>query len=202
MKRTTGLRQLDLLPARSTDAALGARLRDLRSAHELSLRELGAQVGLSPSFLSEVERGIVEPSISALKRIAAALDVRLEYFFTHDITWDATAGVAMITQGAGSTLSAATGVLFERLTPDWAEAFEVLYGTYQPGASIGEDQITHEGFEWAMVLAGRFKIWLGSQVLFLDPGGCLTFRSGIPHRVQNISDEIGRYVWVNSPPSF
>ena len=40
-----------------------------------------------------------------------------------------------------------------------------------------------------------------AKVLFVGPDDCLSFRSGIPHRVQNISDEVGTYVWVNSPPS-
>lgn len=185
----------------SEGPAIGERLKQLRTAHGISLRELGRRAGLSASFLSELERGIVEPSISALKRIATALDVRLEYFFSDPQASEAS-GYAVIRHGAGRKLTAAgSGVTFERLTPEWTESFEVIYGTYQPGATTGEAEIVHEGFECGMVLAGRFKIWLGSQVVFVGPDDCISFRSGTPHRVQNISDEVGLYVWVNSPPS-
>ncbi|MEI7744129.1 MAG: cupin domain-containing protein [Chloroflexota bacterium] len=181
-----------------TDLRIGARLHELRSAHRLSLRELGRQVDLSPSFLSEVERGIVDPSISALKRIATALDVRLEYFFSDEPS-EESAGVSVIRRGTGRKLG--KDVTFERLTPDWGEQFEVIFGTYKPGASTGEEHLVHEGFEWGIVLRGRFKIWVGAQVLFVGPDDCISFRSGMPHRVQNISDEVGEYIWVNSPPS-
>ena len=61
---------------------IGRRIFALRQAHRYSLRDLAHMSGLSASFLSEVERGQGEPSISALKRIASALDVGLVYFFS------------------------------------------------------------------------------------------------------------------------
>jgi transcriptional regulator with XRE-family HTH domain len=89
----------------SEGPAIGERLKQLRTAHGISLRELGRRADLSASFLSELERGIVEPSISALKRIATALDVRLEYFFSDPQASEAS-GYAVIRHGAGRKLTA------------------------------------------------------------------------------------------------
>jgi transcriptional regulator with XRE-family HTH domain len=56
---------------------LGAILRAERLAKGLSLRELGAQTSVSNAYLSELERGRHEPSLSVLRAIACALDTPL-----------------------------------------------------------------------------------------------------------------------------
>jgi transcriptional regulator with XRE-family HTH domain len=56
---------------------LGALLRAERLAKGLSLRELAARTSVSNAYLSELERGRHEPSLSVLRAIASALDTPL-----------------------------------------------------------------------------------------------------------------------------
>ena len=65
---------------------LGKRLRDLRHEQGLTLAQLGRQVGLSASYLSQIERGITMPSLSKLTTIAKTLDVGVGHFFEDDIS--------------------------------------------------------------------------------------------------------------------
>jgi transcriptional regulator with XRE-family HTH domain len=58
--------------------ALGALIRAQRAAAGLSLRELAERTAVSNAYLSQIERGLHEPSISVLSAIARALDVQLE----------------------------------------------------------------------------------------------------------------------------
>jgi transcriptional regulator with XRE-family HTH domain len=58
--------------------ALGALIRAQRVTAGLSLRELAERTKVSNAYLSQIERGLHEPSISVLGAIAAALDVSLE----------------------------------------------------------------------------------------------------------------------------
>jgi transcriptional regulator with XRE-family HTH domain len=58
--------------------ALGAFIRAQRLTTGLSLRELGERTNVSNAYLSQVERGLHEPSITVLKAIADALEVPLE----------------------------------------------------------------------------------------------------------------------------
>lgn len=181
---------------------IGRRILELRHAHRYSLRDLARMSGLSPSFLSQVERGRGEPSISALKRIASALEVQLLYFFSS--TKDAES--KMITRaGTGRSLPAMKGVEFRLLVNDPDSRLEPIYGRYEPGGQTGDEPIVHNAapgaVEWGIVLAGRFKVWVGDDVFILNPGDSIYFQSATPHRIQNISDDIGEYVWVNSPPS-
>ena len=60
---------------------IGGKLKNLRESQKLSLRDLGDKVGLSASFLSQLELGQVSPSIASLENIATALNTHITYFF-------------------------------------------------------------------------------------------------------------------------
>jgi transcriptional regulator with XRE-family HTH domain len=177
------------------DNALGTRLAGLRRQHGLSIRKLATDAGVSASLISEAERGLVEPSVGVLKRLAAALDVDLTYFFSRP----GVSGETVIREEERRKLKELKGVAFDLLAPDHVRTLEPIFGRLQPGAST--DELSHVGEEWGMVLRGRLKVWVGSEVYFLDPGDSIYFASTIPHRVANPSDEITEYVWVNVPRS-
>jgi transcriptional regulator with XRE-family HTH domain len=64
-------------------AALGALLRAQREAAELSLRELSDRTNVSNAYLSQLERGLHEPSLSVLRAIASALGIPLGSLLAH-----------------------------------------------------------------------------------------------------------------------
>lgn len=66
----------------STSLRLGAKLRDLRMQRGISVRTFAAQVGFSPSFISQLEADVVSPSINSLEKIAGALGVTLGQLFS------------------------------------------------------------------------------------------------------------------------
>src|SRR5256884_6562203 len=59
--------------APSVPLAIGSRVRALREAMDLSLRELGERAGVSAPMLSQVERGETSPTLAVASRIAAGL---------------------------------------------------------------------------------------------------------------------------------
>src|SRR5271167_1067194 len=65
-------------------AAVGPRVRALREAMNLSLRELALRSGVSAAMLSQVERGETSPTLQVAARIAAGLDLRLSQLLRLD----------------------------------------------------------------------------------------------------------------------
>ncbi|MFP3928927.1 MAG: helix-turn-helix domain-containing protein, partial [Desulfobacteraceae bacterium] len=59
---------------------LGKRIRAQRLKRSLTLKQLSEMTGLSIGFLSEIERGISEPSMASLRKIREALGVSLLSF--------------------------------------------------------------------------------------------------------------------------
>ena len=63
------------------DPVVGKRLRTARTKRALSLRRAAERAGISASYLSLVERGLAEPSVSLLQRVASAYGGTLLEFF-------------------------------------------------------------------------------------------------------------------------
>src|SRR5450631_703377 len=63
---------------------IGARVKALREASSLSLRDLAERSGVSAPMLSQVERGETSPTLTVAARIASGLDLRLSQFLRLD----------------------------------------------------------------------------------------------------------------------
>jgi transcriptional regulator with XRE-family HTH domain len=73
-------------------AALGAFIREQRKQANLSLRQLAELTSLSNPYLSQVERGLHQPSVRVLKAISDALNLSAETLLTQAGLIDAIAG--------------------------------------------------------------------------------------------------------------
>src|ERR1700759_463789 len=67
-----------------TIAAVGPRVKALREAMDLSLRDLAERSGVSAPMLSQVERGEASPTLQPAARIAAGLELRLSQLLRLD----------------------------------------------------------------------------------------------------------------------
>ena len=67
--------------ARSTPPTLGEFIRRQREINELSMRQLARMVGISNPYLSQIERGLREPSDRVLEAIARQLEVSAETLY-------------------------------------------------------------------------------------------------------------------------
>jgi len=63
---------------------IGAKIRARRTELNMSLRDLAERVGLTASFLSQIERDPADPPIKSLRKIATALRVPMLYFLDSD----------------------------------------------------------------------------------------------------------------------
>src|SRR6185312_6540030 len=72
------------LPAAVEPAVIGMRVKALRDASGLSLRDLAERSGVSAPMLSQVERGETSPTLTIAARIATGLDLRLSQLLRLD----------------------------------------------------------------------------------------------------------------------
>lgn len=71
-------------PEDATAVNLGLQLRTARKKSGMTLRELARQLGVSPSFLSQIENGKSQPSVATLYSMAQTLDVSIDHLFEGD----------------------------------------------------------------------------------------------------------------------
>lgn len=186
---------------------MGSRLRAARLARQLTLRALAQRLGVSPSMISQIETGRASPSVSTLYAIATELDVSLDELLFNDRRASPAATTAPAA-GAGSAaflqrsdsrkrIRLASGVLWERLTPQSELDTEFLYVTYEVGsASSAENEFQrHAGHEWGFVIEGRLEVRIGFDEFILEPGDSISFDSTLPHRLANVGDVPVHAIW-------
>jgi hypothetical protein len=95
-------------------------------------------------------------------------------------------------------INLASGVRWERLTPDSDRDVEFIYVVYPVGAaSCPEDALmTHGGREYGYVSRGMLGVQVGFEQYKLEPGGSIAFDSSSPHRLWTIGDEPVHAIWV------
>ena len=177
---------------------IGDQLRARR--HELgwSLRDLADRLGVSPSLISQIERGRAKPSVSTLYSIVQALDVSLdELLFNERRPAEPPIGGPIQRANERHRIRLASGVLWDRLTTVSEPGVEFLHVTYEVGgASSPEDAFQrHAGHEWGYVLSGTLEVTIGFRTYTLEPGDAVSLDSTTPHRLANAGDVPVHAIW-------
>jgi XRE family transcriptional regulator, regulator of sulfur utilization len=178
-------------PAESRAASsevLGARVRALREAMDLSLRDLAERSGVSAPMLSQVERGETSPTLQVAARIASGLDLRLSQLLRLD-EGGAVTIVRRDERRAGPESDAA-GHRYEILSPPLpGQRAELSRHTLDAGAVTGGpgDPPVHEpgSRETALVESGQLRLICDGQSFDLQAGDCVTFDADLPHHFEN-----------------
>jgi transcriptional regulator with XRE-family HTH domain len=174
----------------------GLALRRHRKRARLSLRALAARTGVSASFLSQVERGVAEPSVSTLVRIAQALDLPVGALLDERLP-ARPAGERVVRRAFRRRVTVpAGGAELELLTDEAAAGgLEVSIVTVAPGAAREPAVLrTEPGERFVHVVAGALRLTVGAEEVVLDPGDSFTVPPGEPYALANASSEPLRYV--------
>jgi len=178
--------------------AVGPRVKALREAMELSLRDLSDRSGVSAQMLSQVERGDTSPTLHTAGRIAAGLELSLSQL----LRLDEGDGVVVVRReerlrGGDSARAHAYGVL---TPPVPGQRAEVTEHDLAPGAATGgpDDPPMHEpgSRETAVVLAGGLRLVCDGTAHELAEGDAVTFDADLPHHFENPGERGARFLAV------
>lgn len=167
--------------------SIGPRVKALREAGRLSLRDLAERSGVSAPMLSQVERGETSPTLAVAARIASGLDLRLSQLLRLDESGTVTIVRARERRGGGS---ARRGHTFEILTaPLPGQRAELSRHLLAPDASTGGpgDPPMHEpgSREIALVESGSVVLVIDGERHELAAGDTATFDADLPHHFEN-----------------
>lgn len=173
------------------------QLRALRLNHKLSLRQASIRTGLSPSFISLIERGLTNPSIAVLQQLTAAYGTSIAELLDRPTR----PGQKLIRPIDRQVLDATAGVKLEQLTFG-DRLMEVHVFSVEPGAG-SQEAYQHVGEEFIYMLEGSLEVWLdGLERFTVHPGDMLYFESTQSHRWMNSGDAPAVFLGVNSPATF
>jgi transcriptional regulator with XRE-family HTH domain len=176
---------------------LGNRLRAFRTEQGITLAQLGRMVGLSASYLSQIERNKAKPSLTTLHSVAETLGVELRSFFEHPTpVWH------VVRKGQGEEFGDEKARVTHEVLSSGAVRgkFEPCRVTCRPGMKTEEE--THPGEEFVFVTQGQLEIRVGEEVWTLNAGDSIHYQGSQPHRWHNKSSEECALIWAVSPPFF
>src|SRR3954466_10438674 len=188
-----------------TIAAVGPRVKALREAMDLSLRELAERSGVSAPMLSQVERGETSPTLQIASRIAFGLELRLSPLLRLDEE-----GMVSVVRSGDGRRGGAGGHAYQVLTPPLPglrahvtrhtlTARAAARGPGLPRPSLRRGALTggpgapprHEpgARETAVVERGSVPLHVDGSEHPLAAGDCVTFDADLPHHFANHSKE-------------
>lgn len=186
-------------PNEVDELRLGQRLRQLRQARRLTLRELAERAGVTESFLSQVEREVASPSIASVQRIARALGLSIAELFAEDPS----SGRVVRREARRRIAYPGLDAVDEFLTMGNDGRLQVILSTIGPGGGTGDEPYAHDSDEEVViVLDGSLELWVADQHYVLREGDAITHDSRLPHRNRNPGDVPARVLFCLTPPSF
>lgn len=160
---------------------LGRRLRTLRGARGLTLKQVAETASLSHSFLSQLERGLARPSMASLERLARALGTsQVELFASaerHDGVGESEPSIVRAAEGVVGRYAEGSA----RLLAEGPRRFEPM--EFRGSNPTATHYFVHDEDEFLTVIEGCVVVGLGDRGEWtLGPGDSLYCRSGTPHR--------------------
>ena len=201
---------------------LGPRLREIRLKTGLSLREIARRLDVSPAFVSQIENGKSQPSVSTLYAFSKLLGVPVDQLFSGEPeiiniensntkrviernkfgnpikAWDSSsARISAMNPTNRSKITMDSGVTWERLAATAEDSVNFMEINYEPLAETNKngELISHDGYEYGYAIKGELEVTIGDLVLQLSEGHSIGFDSSIPHRFRNIGKVPFRGIW-------
>jgi transcriptional regulator with XRE-family HTH domain len=202
--------------AEGSTPLVGAQLREQRFASGMSLRELARRLDVSPSLVSQIETGKIQPSVRTLYAIVSELGLSLDEIFElvgaaepQGVAPPAPVAAPVPPPRAASAgvvhraderrvIELESGVRWERMAA-WEDLdVEFMIAVYGVGGSSSADGrlMRHSGREFGLVLSGTLSVTVGFDDHVLGAGDSITFQSTTPHRLRNDGPVEVRAIWV------
>ncbi|TDE89570.1 XRE family transcriptional regulator [Occultella glacieicola] len=176
---------------------LGRRVRTFRKSRGMSIRDLAAATGRSPSYIHQIESGSANAAFAVLRSLADALSIKLI-----DLFEEPGASGKVLRRRERPSILHGDGVRTFAITPPPLLDVEVTSTEYPPGGIVGGPDYTHGDVrEIFIVVRGTFLFTLGESSFELAVGDSLDFRSSVPHQITNVGSEVAEAIWVSSPPA-
>ncbi|MGE8468204.1 helix-turn-helix domain-containing protein [Pseudomonas putida] len=176
-------------------AAVGRRLRQVRKARQLTLKQLSEASGVPVSTLSKMELAQVSVSYEKLAAAARALNVDIAQLFRASGTAEAPVPVTVVVDSLAAVAGYATGTYDyhpiagafpeRRMTPAYARIIARERGQF-------DDFIRHPGQEFALVICGRVRIEFETgEAVSIGPQETAYFNSQVGHIYLSESEDGG-----------
>ncbi len=188
---------------------LGMQIRDLRKSRGMTLVGLAGRINRSVGWLSQIERGMSEVSISAMHELAQALDVTVSWFFQNGDQANTEEARLIVRKANRRKFDFhGSGVHEEILSPTLSGQILLIESTFAPGTGTGTGTGTgdrdrvRKSEEAGLVLSGVLELHAEGQKFTLRAGDSFGLPREGTHRCFNPTKEPTVVLWVTTPTGY
>jgi len=186
----------------SAENNIGAKVRQLREAKEMSIEQLAEQSQCHADQIRQIEEGALVPSLTPLMELSRALGVRLGTFMDDDpvegpAVFDSADAPNVIRFSGKDPKATSSNLDFHSMAAGKKDRhMEPFMIEVKPRSGEAPPLSGHEGEEFIYVLEGAIQINYGKTVYELEVGQSIYYDSVVPHDVHAKGDQKAKILAV------
>jgi transcriptional regulator with XRE-family HTH domain len=173
---------------------VGSTLKRLRVEKGMSLQELAKASGVSSGMISQVERGLSNPSLRVLTALRRALNAPISVLF-EELPGDV-ADPDFVRRADRRPLLDLGHISKEWLSSGPHQNLQIMILHIAGNGSSGDTPLSYPAEKGGMVLEGELVLKVGEEEALLREGDSFVFNSATPHSFQNPTPRPTRVLWI------
>jgi transcriptional regulator with XRE-family HTH domain len=182
-----------------TTEEVGKRLKAVRKQMEMTLKQVAQESGMSPTHISEIERGKTSPTVGALRKIAGALGKDTAYF----VEEEPLPRVSVVRKEDRETVllrSDGDAFVTARALTSGIPAGRVKLVLVDEGEGGQLATHAHEGEEAIVMMNGQAKVVVDGNEFVIEPGDCLHYSAKCEHAATFTGKGRNKALWIRVRP--
>lgn len=183
----------------------GPRLKELRIDSGLTLDQVGNEIGCTASFLSQIERGLKEPSLTMLRKLSNLFCEPIPnlLYASGDVPEQEPCPYTIVKADKRQTLSIpGLTIKCEALTTGKTQkkksAMRVLLYRMAPNSFASEDLVSHKFDECIFLISGKLEIQFPAHTEYIESGDCMYIDAMTAHNFKNCGDSEATLICFNN----
>ena len=186
-----------------TEFQLGANLRMLRKQKGLSLQKLALASGVSVGMISQVERGMANPSMRLLSSLRRALNISMQEMFGEtDHDQPANSDPSFVRRKEQRPIINLGTLHKELLTPTDRQHLQIMVLRLEPGGESGGRALSYPAEKGGLMMSGSLTLTVDGVDANLATGDSFVFDSALPHSLRNDNGVPAEVLWIISAVQF
>ena len=178
-----------------SNITIGRKILEKRQKKGYTIRDFSKKTGLSTSLLSQIERGIANPSVNALRSISESLDISLHSLFVVDI--DNETLILRKKDRSKVYRENSKHIVFDILTPEYIHSnVNILWAILNPQSETTEGYMKHDKEEFAVVTKGKTYALIEDEEYYLEEGDIIRILPRMKHKFRNNTDDYVEILFI------
>lgn len=182
---------------RTAEPHVGENLRRMRKEKGMSLQALAKSSAVSVGMISQVERGLANPSMRVLTGLRRALNISMQELFGDAGKAGSTGTDPSFVRRLENRPKIDLETLHkELLTPSDRQHLQIMILRLAPGGESGGKALSYPAEKGGLVLSGKVTLSVDDEAVELNAGDSFVFDSARPHWLRNLSDAPTEVLWI------